>query len=147
MSTEEINDNMHKLIIDRLKERHRKMEIIRGYERPKNVVRMLSVVGLLAAACVAGVIFMLPVNQTVDTVDEPIRSSLENIRGLVNDGRYNEAMSVIEKELCISDSILKSLTNEKNKYDEETLYEIESQKLIIEELTRERDALREKLKK
>ena len=79
MSTEEINDNMHKLIIDRLKERQRKMRIIKSYERPGNIVRVVSVVSLLAAACIAGVIFMLPVNQTVDTVDEPIRSSMDNI--------------------------------------------------------------------
>lgn len=147
MSTEEINDNMHKLIIDRLKERHRKMEIISGYERSKNRVRVFSFVGVLMAACMVGVFFMVGINPASTPADEAVRSSLENVQELIEHGKYEEALSVIERELFVSDSILKSLTNEENKYDEETLYEIESQKLRIEELTRERDALREKLKK
>ena len=146
MSTEEINDNMHRLIIDRLKERQRKMRIIKSYERPGNMVRVVSVVGLLAAACIAGVIFMLPVNQTVDTVDEPIRSSMDNIRELVIDGKYNEALSVIEEELHISDSILKELSKDDNIYDEETRYEVEAQKLRIKELTKEKEAIKKKMK-
>lgn len=146
MSTEEINDNMHRLIIDRLKERQRKMRIIKSYERPGNMVRVVSVVGLLAAACIAGVIFMLPVNQTVDTVDEPIRSSMDNIRELVIDGKYNEALSVIEEELHISDSILKELSKDDNIYDEETRYEVEAQKLRIKELAKEKDAIKKKMK-
>ena len=146
MSTEEINDNMHKLIIDRLKERQRKMRIIKSYERPGNIVRVVSVVSLLAAACIAGVIFMLPVNQTVDTVDEPIRSSMDNIRELVVDGKYNEALSVIEEELHISDSILKELSKDDNIYDEETRYEVEAQKLRIKELAKEKDAIKKKMK-
>jgi len=146
MSTEEINDNMHKLIIDRLKERHRKMEIIRGYERSKNRVRVFSFVGVLMAACMVGVFFMVGINPASTPADEAVRSSLENVQELIEHGKYEEALSVIERELFVSDSILNELRSKGNKEDEEIMYEIKAQEIRVEELQKERAALKKMLK-
>ncbi len=146
MSTEEINDNMHKLIIDRLKERHRKMEIIKSYERPKNRVRVFSFVGVLMAACMVGVFFMVGINPASTPADEAVRSSLENVQELIEHGKYEEALSVIERELFVSDSILNELRSKGNKEDEEIIYEIKAQEIRVEELQKERAALKKMLK-
>ena len=146
MSTEEINDNMHKLIIDRLKERHRKMEIIKSYERSKNRVRVFSFVGVLMAACMVGVFFMVGINPASTPADEAVRSSLENVQELIEHGKYEEALSVIERELFVSDSILNDLRSMGNKEDEEIMYEIKAQEIRVEELQKERAALKKMLK-
>ncbi|MBR0181695.1 MAG: hypothetical protein IJQ05_00260 [Bacteroidaceae bacterium] len=146
MSTEEINDNMHKLIIDRLKERHRKMEIIKSYERSKNRVRVFSFVGVLMAACMVGVFFMVGINPASTPADEAVRSSLENVQELIEHGKYEEALSVIERELFVSDSILNDLRSRGNKEDEEIMYEIKAQEIRVEELQKEHAVLKKMLK-
>ena len=146
MSMEEINDNMHKLIIDRLKERHRKMEIIKSYERSKNRVRVFSFVGVLMAACMVGVFFMVGINPASTPADEAVRSSLENVQELIEHGKYEEALSVIERELFVSDSILNDLRSRGNKEDEEIMYEIKAQEIRVEELQKERAVLKKMLK-
>lgn len=145
MSTEEFNDEMHRLIVNRLKERNRKMEIIRKYEKP-NKGRLIPIVGFLVAACMVGVIFHMSISQSIDSTNEPIRSSMENIQGLIDAGRYNDALTIVENELHSADSTLNVLKSECTDNDDETLYDIKVLEVKIKDLTKDRDALRKKIK-
>lgn len=146
MITEEYNDEMHRIIVERLGERSRKMGIIKSYERSKNRVRVFSFVGVLMAACMVGVFFMVGINPASTPADEVVRSSLENVQELIEHGKYEEALSVIERELFVSDSILNDLRSKGNKEDEEIMYEIKAQEIRVEELQKERAALKKMLK-
>ena len=146
MITEEYNDEMHRIIVERLGERSRKMGIIKSYERSKNRVRVFSFVGVLMAACMVGVFFMVGINPASTPADEAVRSSLENVQELIEHGKYEEALSVIERELFVSDSILNDLRSKGNKEDEEIMYEIKAQEIRVEELQKERAALKKMLK-
>jgi hypothetical protein len=146
MITEEYNDEMHRIIVERLGERSRKMGIIKSYERSKNRVRVFSFVGVLMAACMVGVFFMVGINPASTPADEAVRSSLENVQELIEHGKYEEALSVIERELFVSDSILNDLRSMGNKEDEEIMYEIKAQEIRVEELQKERAALKKMLK-
>lgn len=146
MITEEYNDEMHRVIVERLGERSRKMGIIKSYERSKNRVRVFSFVGVLMAACMVGVFFMVGINTASTPADEAVRSSLENVQELIEHGKYEEALSVIERELFVSDSILNDLRSRGNKEDEEIMYEIKAQEIRVEELQKERAALKKMLK-
>lgn len=145
MATEDFNDNMHQLIIDRLRERHRKTKIMNDYEKPKKI-RSLSFVSLIAAACFIGIFILFPDNKTINPTDAPIRSSMENVRNLIDEGRYGQALAIVEKELYSTDSTLNELRMLKETNDEETLYEIQVLELRIKELTKKRDYLKKKLK-
>lgn len=144
MPTEEWNDDMHRLIVDRLKERNRKIEFIKGCEKQKKR-RAVSIVGLLFAACLIGLIFNLTINKQEDSMDMPIRSSMSNVQKLIDEGRYDEAFTIVEKELYSADSTLNELKNSGAGNDEETQYEIKATKLKIKDLKKERDALRKKI--
>lgn len=146
MITEEYNDEMHRVIVERLGERSRKMGIIKSYERSKNRVRVFSFVGVLMAACMVGVFFMVGINPASTPADEAVRSSLENVQELIEYGKYEEALSVIERELFVSDSILNDLRSRGNKEDEEIMYEIKAQEIRVEELQKERAVLKKMLK-
>lgn len=146
MITEEYNDEMHRVIVERLGERSRKMGIIKSYERSKNRVRVFSFVGVLMAACMVGVFFMVGINPASTPADEAVRSSLENVQELIEHGKYEEALSVIERELFVSDSILNDLRSRGNKEDEEIMYEIKAQEIRVEELQKERAVLKKMLK-
>ena len=146
MITEEYNDEMHRIIVERLGERSRKMGIIKSYERSKNRVRVFSFVGVLMAACMVGVFFMVGINPASTPADEAVRSSLENVQELIENGKYEEALSVIERELFVSDSILNDLRSRGNKDDEEIMYEIKAQEIRVEELQKERAVLKKMLK-
>lgn len=146
MPTEEWNDDMHRLIVDRLRERNRKMEFIKGCEKPKKG-RTVSIVGMLVAACLIGLIFNLTVNKQEDSMDMPIRSSMSNVQELIDEGRYEDAFDIVEKELYSADSTLNELKNAGAGNDEETQYEIKAMELKIKDLTKERDVLRKKLNK
>lgn len=146
MITEEYNDEMHRIIVERLGERSRKMGIIKSYERSKNRVRVFSFVGVLMAACMVGVFFMVGINPASTPADEAVRSSVENVQELIEHGKYEEALSVIERELFVSDSILNELRSKGNKEDEEIMYEIKAQEIRVEELQKERAALKKMLK-
>ena len=146
MITEEYNDEMHRIIVERLGERSRKMGLIKSYERSKNRVRVFSFVGVLMAACMVGVFFMVGINPASTPADEVVRSSLENVQELIEHGKYEEALSVIERELFVSDSILNDLRSMGNKEDEEIMYEIKAQEIRVEELQKERAALKKMLK-
>lgn len=145
MLTDDFNDDMHKLIVDRLKERNRKMEIIKDFEKPLNK-RTLSIASFVAAACLLGGIILISVNQTQENIDVPIRSSMHNVQILIDENRFEEALSIVEKELKSTDSTLNELKNLHNINDEEVLYEIKAQELKLQDLTKERDALKKNIK-
>lgn len=145
MPTEEWNDDMHKLIVDRLKERNRKMEFIRACEKPKKKPTFF-IVGLLVAACLTGLIFNLTVNKE-EPMDSPVRSSMANVQELLDKGRYDEAFIIIEKELYSADSTLNELKKAETNHDEETQYEVKVMESRVKELVKERDALRKKMNK
>lgn len=145
MLTEEFNDDMHKLIVDRLKERNRKMEIIKDFEKPLNK-RTLSIASFVAAACLIGGIIFISVNQTQDPIDVPIRSSMHNVQILIDENRFEEALSIVEKELKSTDSTINELKKSSDINDDEVLYEIKAQELKLQDLTKERDALKKNIK-
>lgn len=145
MSTEEFNDDMHRIIVDRLRERNRKLKLIKGREK-RRVGLAFSIAGLLTAACIAGVVVIISINNPIWPVDEPIRSSVRDVQKLIDEEKYDEALILVEKELYSADSILKELRKNENMGDEETQYEIKFQESRIQELTEERDALKKKLK-
>lgn len=144
MPTEEWNDDMHKLIVDRLMERNRKMEFIRSCEKPKKG-RIISIVGLLVAACLIGIIFNLSINKNEGDVDTPTRSSMDNVQKLIDDEKYDEAVSIVENELYSADSTLTELRNTGEENNEEMQYEIKAMEQKMKILIKERDALRKKL--
>lgn len=146
MPTEEWNDDMHRLIVDRLKERNRKMEFIRGCEKT-NKGHTVSIIGLLVAACLIGLIFNLTINRQENSMDTPIRSGMSNVQELIDEGRYDEAFTIVEKELYSADSTLNELKKGEAVNDEETQYEIKVLELKVKDLSKERDALRKKLNK
>lgn len=145
MLTDDFNDDMHKLIVDRLKERNRKMEIIKDFEKPLNK-RTLSIASFVAAACLLGGIILISVNQTQENIDVPIRSSMHNVQILIDENRFEEALSIVEKELKSTDSTLNELKNLHNTNNEEVLYEIKAQELKLQDLRKERDALKKNIK-
>lgn len=146
MPTEEWNDDMHRLIVERLRERNRKMEFIKNCETSKKK-HTLSIVGLLAAACMIGFIFNQFINKQEDAMGVPIRSSMSNVQELIDEGKYDEAILTVEKELYSADSTLNELKKTGTLTDEETLYEIKAIELKAKNLTKERDELRKKLNK
>lgn len=145
MLTDDFNDDMHKLIVDRLKERNRKMEIIKDFEKPLNK-RTLSIASFVAAACLLGGIILISVNQTQENIDVPIRSSMHNVQILIDENRFEEALSIVEKELKSTDSTLNELKNLHNTNNEEVMYEIKAQELKLQDLRKERDALKKNIK-
>lgn len=146
MPTEEWNDDMHRLIVERLRERNRKIEFIKNCENSKKK-HTLSIVGLLAAACMIGFIFNQFINKQEDAMDVPIRSSMSNVQELIDEGKFDEAILTVEKELYSADSTLNELKKTGKLTDEETLYEIKALELKAKDLTKERDELRKKLNK
>lgn len=146
MSIEEFNDDMHKLIVDRLKERNRKLEFIKGCETQKKG-HTFSIAAILVAACLIGVLFNFSINNKHDAVyDAPFRSSMPSVQKLIEEERYEEAITIIEKELYSADSTLNLLKKSKTNKDEETLYEIQVLELKIKVLSKERNYLRKKTK-
>lgn len=146
MLIEEWNDDMHRLIVDRLKERNRKMEFIKGCEKPKKG-RTVSIIGLLVAVCMIGIIFNLTINKQEDSTDMPIRSSMSNVQEMIDEGRYDDAFTIIERELYSADSTLNELKKASTDNDEETLYEINAMEMKVKDLKKEREAIRKKMNK
>lgn len=145
MFTEEYNDDMHKLIVDRLKERNRKLEIINSCEKPSRKTFLVPAFGVLAAACFVGFIFFLSPSISDDSI-EPCRSGMEDVQRLMDAKDYNKALDLVEKEISSVDSILNLLRIQDKNADEETLYEIQSQELKRENLIKDRETLKKMLK-
>lgn len=144
MLTKEHNDHIHQLIVDRLTERNRKMKFIRNREKSDRK-HVFQVISLALAACMAGVFFFISTERTTESSITPIRSGTVDVQRLIEDDKYEEALHLVERELMIADSVLKSLNEEKS-CDEETMYEIKTQELRVDELNQELDALKKKLK-
>lgn len=145
MPTEEWNDEMHRLIVDRLKERNRKLEVIKRCEKTKKG-SMVSIASLLVAACLIGLIFNLAINKSNDMDGEPIRSSIGSVQKLLDEKRYDEALIFVEKEMGVVDSTLNELRKNELDNDEEAQYEVQAMELRLNALVKERDAILEKIK-
>ena len=144
MFIEEFNDDMHRIIVDRLRERNRKIKAVERFEKPNN--SKFSVWGLWGAACFAGLIFIISLNNSQGDMDASIRSGMDNVRTLIDEGKYTEALQVAERELFIADSTLNALKKSTVKPDEETLYEIKALELKKEDLSKECEAIRRNIR-
>lgn len=147
MYTEEYNDDMHKLIVERLKERNRKLEFINRLEKPSRIIDIKPLVGILVAACFIGFIFYISPWSFDDATNTPYRSSEENIQGLIDSGNHEKALIIIENEILSVDSALNVLKQQENNTDEEIIYEIKVHELKKEDLIQMRDELKNILKK
>lgn len=146
MFVEEFNDDMHRIIVDRLRERNRKIKAVERFEKPDNDRVPVSICGLLVAVCFAGVIYIISLNNSQGDMDAPIRSGMEHVRTLVDEGKYKEALQEAERELFIADSILNVRKKSTVKPDEETLYEIKALELKKEDLVKECEAIRRNMR-
>lgn len=146
MFIEEFNDDMHRIIVDRLRERNRKIKAVERFEKPDNDRVPVYICGLLVAACFAGVIYIISLNNSQGDMDAPIRSGMEHVRTLVDEGKYKEALQEAERELFIADSILNVRKKSTVKPDEETLYEIKALELKKEDLAKECEAIRRNMR-
>lgn len=146
----EYNDNMHQLIVDRLKERSRKLDVIRDCEMTSKKHRYVSFAGWAVAACLVGFV-VLSVHNTFDGSDnmsgDVIRSGNLNVDELVKEKKYEEALKMIDVELSKSDSAIKVLQMiPTDELDEESEYELQVERQKHNELKKKIKILKKKLK-
>lgn len=144
MFPQEYNDDMHKLIVDRLEERNRKLEIINRCESSSRKSFLAPAIGVLIAASFVGIIFFISPNVS-DDATEPCRSGLENVQDLIDAKEYDKALQEVNKEISHVDSVLNMLEKQTDTGDEEALYEIQSYVLKKDDLLKERETLKRKL--
>lgn len=142
---EEFNDDLHRLILHRLGERKEKLDKIEEWKKQKKTFPLF--IGYAIAACIIGIIF-IPWNKelTPNMDGENVRSGIIDIDAMIKDKNYTNAMKIINSEMEKSDSILKVLDTKTNKDDEEIQYEIQVEKLKIEELKEKRELIERKCK-
>lgn len=143
---EEFNDDLHRLILHRLGERKEKLDKIEEWKKQKKMFPIF--IGYAIAACIIGIIIFIPWNKelTPNMDGENVRSGIIDIDAMIKDKNYTNAMKIINSEMEKSDSILKVLDTKTNKDDEEIQYEIQVEKLKIEELKEKRELIERKCK-
>ena len=145
----EYNDNMHQLIVDRLKERSRKYDFIKDCEASSKRHRYMSFMGWAAAACIVGFV-LFSVHHIYEgsdnTSEDVIRSGNVNVDELIENKRYDEAIKVMEIELSKSDSAINALRISKDKMDEESEYELQVELQKRDDLKEKIEILKKKLK-
>lgn len=132
---EEYNDELNKIIVDRLKERKYKIDRIKEIEMPRRSGFVRSMIGIAVVACVLGFVFILPWSNSDLSGNEAQRAATVNVDSLVNKGDYDAALKVIDTSIAKSDSTITALRNEiKTKKDEELDYLIQAEQLNIDNL-------------
>lgn len=132
---EDYNDELNKIILERLKERKYKTDRIKEIEMPRRSGFVRSMIGIAVAACVLGFVFISPWNNNGLIGDEAQRAATVNVDSLVDKGDYDSALRVIDTSIAKSDSTITALRNEiKIKKDEELDYLIQAEQLNIDNL-------------
>lgn len=132
---EEYNDELNKIIVDRLKERKYKIDRIKEIEMPRRSGFVRSMIGIAVVACVLGFVFISPWSNSDLSGNEAQRAATVNVDSLVNKGDYDAALKVIDTSIAKSDSTITALRNEiKIKKDEELDYLIQAEQLNIDNL-------------
>lgn len=132
---EEYNDELNKIIVDRLKERKYKIDRIKEIEMPRRSGFVRSMIGIAVAACVLGFVFISPWSNSDLSGNEVQRAATVNVDSLVDKGDYDSALRVIDTSIAKSDSTITALRNEiKTKKDEELDYLIQAEQLNIDNL-------------
>lgn len=141
---EEYNDELHRFILERLGERKEKLDKMKGWEKKKNPAR--SAIWLAIAACFIGGLILFPWNKegSDDMENEGVRSGVMDIDTMIKEGKYENALKIIDSEIAASDSTLKVMQSETNMDDEETRYEIEAEKQKIKMLKEKRKIIEKK---
>lgn len=144
---EDVNDELSQLIIDRLGARKSKLDRIELWEHPSKKKVQLPLIGAAIAACAVGAI-CLPWNEifSSDSGIEVSRSAETNIQWLIDEGKYEEALQVVQVEQKRIDSTLTALKNG-GKLDDETQYEIQALQLELSDLNKQYDFLQEIINK
>ena len=128
----EYNDQIQSLIIDRLKERDRKMQIINGLEKNKRVIHLFPWIGI-AAACIAGLSFFTYQEKTFVDYDENFRGGQVNVENL-NNGDYESNLKQLNEDIARTDSVITSIKSQSDNLDEELQYELQFQEQKKENL-------------
>lgn len=143
---EENNDKLHDIIKERLAERDRKCKSMQKWNRKQKSSNLRPLIGIAVAACLVGVLFIIPWQTSSDDI-VGTRSASQNIEELISQERYDEALLIIEDELHSSDSILNVLQLDSSMIDEETKYEITVIQLKIKDLKERRKEIIIKIQK
>lgn len=143
---EEFNDKLHDIIKSRLAERDRKSQSIKRWSRNKSNVNLRPIIGFVAAACLAGVLFIIPWSNVPENTSG-VRAASGNIEELIRLEKYEDALILIEKEIISSDSTLQVMEHDTCAIDEETEYNISAIKLKISNLKEKRDFISKKIGK
>lgn len=143
---EEYNDKLHDIIKSRLAERDRKSQSIKRWSRNKGNTNLRPIIGFAVAACLVGVLFIMPWSNTSDEVGG-VRSAFGNIDELIKMEKYDDALFLVEKEIATSDSTLMLMTNDTCVIDEETEYNISAIRLKISDLKEKRELILKKIRK
>ena len=145
--SEEYNDNMHKLIVERLEERNRKLQIMDDLEKPAKKVRFIPWIGVAVAACLIGVVFFATEEIFLGTgEEETFRGGDANVETLIKDGKYEDALKVIDKEIAESDSAIYNIKGTREELDEESQYELQAEEQKRESLIKKKAEIEKKLK-
>lgn len=143
---EEYNDKLHGIIKSRLAERDRKSQSIKRWSRNKGNTNLRPIIGFAIAACLVGILFIMPWSNTSDEVGG-VRSASGNIDELIKLEKYEDALVLVEKEIATSDSTLMIMTNDTCVIDEETEYNISAIRLKISDLKEKREFILKKIRK
>lgn len=140
MIMNKVNDGLDERIAGRLKERQRKVDSMSRWEKKPHSRNIMPIASVLAAACLAGVVFFIPWGNSDVEWQEASRSASPEIRQLIDGKSEEEAQKIIDMKIATSDSIIKVLHAAEP--DEETLYEIEAENQKIEALKNFRKEIR-----
>ena len=143
---EEYDDKLHDIIKSRLAERDRKSQSIKRWNCNKGKVNLRSIIGFAVAACLVGALFIIPWSDTSEEVGG-VRSASGNIDELIRLENYEDALSLVEKEIATSDSTLQIMAHDTCAIDEETEYNISAIKLKISNLKEKREFILKKIRK
>ena len=139
-------EELEQRIVDRLGERSRKMQLMQEWERPRRTLRLWkpAVTVLALAACLVVVFYILPVpsgNVVDGDFEEVSRGTGLQVKPLIREGRYEEALEKVDSVLQVTKRSVKELSDEA--YDEEAEYLLEAEEQKLERL----QSLKEKILK
>lgn len=138
------NDNIHRIIIERLTERNRKLGIISECELSAiHRKRFAQWAGMAVAACVLCALFFI--GDIGNGAEENVRSGQTDVQSLVNEGKYDDALYIINSNIHSTDSTLNALKSS-GATDEETLYEIQAAEQKRRKLIKLMRLVKEKIK-
>lgn len=143
---EEYNDKLHDLIKNRLAERDRKSQSIEKWNRKQNKANLRPIIGFAVAACMIGMLFLIPWQSPYSESDS-VRAASGNIDELIKLEKYDDALILIDKEIYLSDSTLQALEQDTCANDEEKEYSISAIRMKLDDMKEKKNFVSKKIKK